>query len=130
MERAQIVSMVVMTLTTVITAVIGFLVRRAFTEQDEKIKTLTERCTRLEENSHKLDKDAVRVESIDKTLTDVNSKMMTLLDVRSEFLDRLGDYIRRGDFVRDIQIVTNQIDTIYKKIEYMDSKWDRLRDKQ
>jgi predicted transcriptional regulator len=126
MDRGQIIGLIAM----VISTVIGFLVRRAFNDLDDKIKTLIERCTKIEENSHKLDKDAVRVESLDRTLTDVNSKMTNLMEVRSEFLDRLGDYIRRGDFVRDIQIVTNQIEAIHKKIEYMDVKWDRLRDKQ
>jgi len=126
MDRGQIIGLIAMAISTVI----GFLVRRAFNDLDDKIKTLIERCTKIEENSHKLDKDAVRVESLDRTLTDVNSKMTNLMEVRSEFLDRLGDYIRRGDFVRDIQIVTNQIEAIHKKIEYMDVKWDRLRDKQ
>lgn len=126
MDRGQIIGLIAMT----ISAVIGYLVRRAFNDLDEKITTLIKRADKIEENSHKLDKDAVRVESLDKTLTDVNTKMMGLLEVRSEFLDRLSDYIRRGDFVRDIQIVTNQIEAIHKKIEYMDSKWDRLRDKQ
>jgi DNA mismatch repair ATPase MutS len=126
MDRGQIIGLIAMAISTVI----GFLVRRAFNDLDDKIKTLIERCTKIEENSHKLDKDAVRVESLDRTLTDVNSKMTNLMEVRSEFLDRLGDYIRRSDFVRDIQIVTNQIEAIHKKIEYMDVKWDRLRDKQ
>lgn len=126
MDHGQIVS----ALAVLVTGIVGFLARRAIKDQDDKAKVLFERYGALDTIVRGLEKDLVRAEVLNKSLAEVNAKLSSSLEMRSEFLDRLGDYIRRGDFVRDIQIVTNQIEAIHKKIEYMDSKWDRIRDKQ
>jgi hypothetical protein len=73
--------------------------------------------------------ESVRSEALCKSVDEAKGKLGTLLELRSEFLERLGDYIRRGDFVRDVQILTNQIESIHKKIDYVDSKLDRFREK-
>ncbi len=126
MDHGQIVS----ALAVLVTGVVGFLARRSIKDQDDKVKVLFERAAALDVVVRGLEKDAVRAEALNKSLNEANAKLSSLIEMRSEFLDRLGDYIRRGDFVRDIQIVTNQIEAIHKKIDYMDSKWDRIRDKQ
>jgi len=125
MDHGQIISV----LALLITSVVGFLARRSIKDQDDKIKGLLERLVTLDTIVRGLEKDVVRAEALNKSLNEVNTKLAGLIEMRSEFLERLGDYIRRGDFVRDIQIVTNQIEAIHKKIDYMDSKWDRIRDK-
>lgn len=126
MDHGQIVS----ALAVLVTGIVGFLARRSIKDQDDKVKVLFERAAALDTIVRELEKDAVRAEALQKSLAEANAKLASLIEMRSEFLDRLGDYIRRGDFVRDIQIVTNQIEAIHKKIDYMDSKWDRIRDKQ
>lgn len=126
MDHGQIIS----ALAVLVTGIVGFLARRSIKDQDDKVKVLFERAATLDTIVRELEKDAVRAEALQKSLAEANAKLASLIEMRSEFLDRLGDYIRRGDFVRDIQIVTNQIEAIHKKIDYMDSKWDRIRDKQ
>ena len=126
MDHAQIVS----ALAVLVTGIVGFLARRSIKDQDDKVKLLADRTTALDTIVRSLEKDAIRAEALNKSVNEVSTKLSSLLELRAEFLERLGDYIRRGDFVRDIQIVTNQIEAIHKKIEFMDSKWDRLRDKQ
>lgn len=126
MDHGQIIS----ALAVLVTGVVGFLARRSIKDQDDKVKVLFERLAAVDGIVRGLEKDAVRAQVLDKSMDEIHAKLMGLIEMRAEFLDRLGDYIRRGDFVRDIQIVTNQIEAIHKKIDYMDSKWDRLRDKQ
>lgn len=126
MDHGQIISAVAV----LVTGIIGFLARRSLKDQDDKMRGLFERYAAVDAIVRGLEKDAVRAEVLNKSMDEINSKLASLIEMRAEFLDRLGDYIRRGDFVRDIQIVTNQIEAIHKKIDYMDSKWDRLRDKQ
>jgi hypothetical protein len=126
MDHGQIIS----ALAVLVTGVVGFLARRSIKEQDDKVKILFERLAAVDSIVRGLEKDAVRAQVLDKSMDEVHAKLMSLVEMRADFLDRLGDYIKRGDFVRDIQIVTNQIEAIHKKIDYMDSKWDRLRDKQ
>jgi hypothetical protein len=126
MDHGQIIS----ALAVLVTGVVGFLARRSIKDQDDKVKILFERLAAVDSIVRGLEKDAVRAQVLDKSMDEVHTKLMSLVEMRADFLDRLGDYIKRGDFVRDIQIVTNQIEAIHKKIDYMDSKWDRLRDKQ
>lgn len=129
MELTNILGVASFCLTAIVNGALFFHQKRSFDTIDQKMKELEDKYVDAAVKVYNLQLESVRSESICKSVEEVKGKLSTVLELRSEFLERLGDYIRRGDFVRDIQILTNQIESIHKKIDYVDSKLDRYREK-
>lgn len=129
MELSNILGVASFCLTAIVNSALFFHQKRSFDSIDQKLKDLEDKYVDASVKIYNLQLDSVRSEAICKSIEEIKNKLSVLLELRSDFLERLGDYIRRGDFVRDIQILTNQIESIHKKIDYVDSKLDRYREK-
>lgn len=129
LEWTSILGVTSFCLTALVNGALFFHQKRSFDTIDQKIKDVEEKCSNLNKTVHSLQLDGVRSESLCKSVDETKTRLGSLLELRSEFLERLGDYIRRGDFIRDVQIITNQIESIHKKIDYVDTKLDRYREK-
>jgi hypothetical protein len=128
-EWSTILGIASFCLTAVVNGALFFHQKRSFDTIDQKFKELDEKSGLLDGKVHNLQLESVRSESLCKSLDETKDRLKSLLELRAEFLVRLNEYIRRGDFVRDVQILTNQIESIHKKIDYVDSKLDRYREK-
>ncbi len=129
MEISTILGIASFCLTALVNGALFFHQKRSFDTIDQKFKELEDKCDELDRMSHELQIDIVRAEPLCKTIDETKTKLAVLIELRSEFLERLNEYIRRADFIRDTQILTNQIESIHKKIDYVDAKMDRLREK-
>jgi peptidoglycan hydrolase CwlO-like protein len=123
---SNILSVVTLLLALVFGAIMKTLVSRAFKATDDKIKDL--------EN---------QVSVVNKALTTINSSISTLqknvidtnhaLDVAKNLdgfrLELVEKFLLRVDFVRELSLITNQIESIHPKIDQLDDKIEKLRNK-
>lgn len=112
LSTSNILSIIALIFVAIGGALIRVLTRRAF-------ESITETSTRLQKEinsaSHKilnLEKDIIRVQGAVKSVEDV---------LRAEFTEK---FLARADFIRDIQLLNSQVESIYKKIDHVDDKLD------
>ena len=129
MDLSSILGISSFCITALVNGALFFHQKRSFDTIDSKIKELEDRCNEFSKVAHELKIEIVRAEPLCKAIEESKSKIASLMDLRSDFLERLNDYIRKNDFIRDTQILTNQIEAIHKKIDWIDDKMDRLREK-
>jgi len=108
---------------------VKILTKRAFTSIDAQIKILSDRIDKLEariddleDNDIETGKDIVKLQEAMKAIDEIKVAIKELVAFQSEVRDR---YLRKSDFIRESQIIANQIESLHKKIEYLDSKLDR-----
>jgi hypothetical protein len=128
MGLSEILSVVAFCLTAIVNGALFFHQKRSFDSLDKRLDDSDKRCAEMDLLIRSLQLEGVRSEALCKSVDETKARLGNLIELRSEFLERLGDYIRRGDFVRDTQILTNQIEAIHKKIDYVDTKFDRFRE--
>jgi peptidoglycan hydrolase CwlO-like protein len=94
-------------------------------EIKEKLDDCAEEVDRLNTCFSGHDRDIVRVQEIAKFIETYQSRLSEIEALRAEFLEK---FIRRGDFIREMQILNSQVAAIYQKIDHVDEKVDeRLR---
>jgi hypothetical protein len=128
-DLASILGISSFCITALLNGALFFHQKRSFDSIDQKIKELEDNYSELDKLIQALKIEIVRAEPLCKAVEEHKTKIACLLDLRSDFIDRLNEYIRKNDFIRDTQILTNQIETIHKKIDWIDDKMDRLREK-
>jgi len=108
---------------------VRILTKRAFLSIDTQIKGVTAaiekvetRIACIESNIILSDKEIVKITEGLKTIDEIKQAIRELVAFRSEVQDR---YQRKSEFVRESQIISNQIESLHKKLEYLDSKMDR-----
>lgn len=98
----------------------------------ERIQALLDKLTafqsdldRLDICSRSYDRELTRISEILKSIDSIKDKLNEIAMLRSEFLEK---FTQRGDFIREMQVMTSQVNMIYQKIEHVDEKMDeRLR---
>lgn len=103
--------------------------RRAFTGVDKQIDSVQDAVAAIEVRIERLysddvvtGKSIVQIQEALKGLSEIKDSIKELVAFKSEVQDR---YQKKSDFVRESQIIANQIEALHKKLEYLDSKMDR-----
>lgn len=126
MELSNILAIVALSITVIGGAIIQVMFRRAFRVSDDAIKSLKEAnaalntsveslkssCKQLELDLNTL---KTRFEEFDK----IREKVDSIDSLRAEFLER---FQRRSEFIREVQILQNQIELIFNKIDHVDAQ--------
>lgn len=127
---------------------IGFLLKRSLSQASKAI----EKSTKVEntiETSHfvtkevfdiriaqlfdvdvaskKCSDDLIQLKEQFRLLENLSKSLTSIEALRSEFLEK---FQRKPDFIRDIQLINSQIETIHKKIDHLDDKLDRIRNRK
>lgn len=134
---------VTLLLVVVAGAIVKVLVGRTFKSIDQDIKKLSDQVvaanwvpretfdirmqnlTDAEASIEGLGKDVVRLEEITKILAELRHAIANIDTLRAEFLEK---FQRKTDFIRELSLLVSQIEGIYKKIDHIDDKIDKLRD--
>jgi chromosome segregation ATPase len=126
-------SLIAVLSSVIIATWIKLMTGRAFTSIDKKIKDLEDQIKETESISAKLDnfdrgteKDLVRIQEALKALDSATEKLSQIDSLRVEFLEK---FQRKSEFVREIQIINNQIDAILKKMDHVDAKLDHIQER-
>lgn len=75
----------------------------------------------LDVGSRVFDRDITRIQEAVKAIEGIKCKLDDLSNLRAEFLEK---FTRRGDFVREMQIMTSQLSLVQQKIDRIDVKLD------
>lgn len=84
--------------------------------QLEKLQSF---CDELDQSNRCHDKDIVRLQELSKSITKLTEEFSTMESLRSEFLEK---FTRESTFLREIQSINSQIESIYGKIDRIDDK--------
>jgi len=98
------------------------LVQRAFKSLDDKYSGLKEstenECTKL--NAHYVD--------LDNRLREVEKEQVRFKEVEKHVDAEIKQV--RADIMREVQIISEQLSAIHKKIETIDTKLDKVKDRR
>ena len=124
-------------------AILKVLFGRVFKNIDQEIKSMknqiNERVPRetcairvesledLEERVGNMEKDVVSLQKSYETLEEIRKTLSNIDALRAEFLEK---FQRKADFNRELQILGSQLESIYKKIDHLDEKWEKFREDQ
>lgn len=111
MEPGQILAAGSLLLTTLLGVWIKLLSHRAFSAIDEKNKAISESCGELDECVRVIEKDIVRLSEFQKQVEKDIAQV-------------------KADLVREAQLMSNHLDVVHKKIDHIDEKLDKLRDRR
>jgi len=78
---------------------------------EEKVTEINDRCAAITEKEIVSEKDIVRLNEFQKQV--------------DKDLDQL-----KADLVREAQIMSNQLNVVHQKIDHIDEKLDKIRDRQ
>jgi len=103
--------------------------KRAFTSIDNQFKLLNTRVDKLwnrmdvlEVSLRDTEKDIVKINATLQMIDEIKQTLKEIATFHSEVQDR---YQRKSEFIRESQIIANQIEALHKKLEYLDAKMDR-----
>lgn len=126
MEIPQILSIIALAVTVIGGAILKVMFSRAFKSSDDANRALKESIDSFSKTLDEQDKCGRKLE------LDLNSlqtkfaefdKLRVKLDsidaLRAEFMEK---FERRSEFVREIQILQNQIEMIFKKVDHVDNQ--------
>lgn len=114
--------------TAVLIPLVKFSLGRMIKSLEETSKLNTIKQMELDAKFAVLDKEIVRVQEQLKEVPECRQKISALENIRVEMLEKLEKYLPRGDFIREIQIVSNQIEANYKKTDTLANAVDKLRE--
>ncbi|MFH1973050.1 MAG: hypothetical protein ABIK13_00365 [Patescibacteria group bacterium] len=115
---------------------------RAFKSIDDQVKVVSDRIdrskTEMVSTHHDLlskiekantdfrllEKDLAIVSESLKVVKEIKDSIKELVQFKEEVIER---YQRKSDFIRESQILANQIESIHKKVDQLDAKLDRTR---
>ena len=137
---ANILSILSLFIAVVGGALLKSLVGRAFAANDQKIVDLqnkkwvsestcqirVEKLDSVEKDYRVTEKEVTRLIEITTTLKELQKKFGSLDKIRADFLEK---FVPAPDFARQMQIMVSQIEGIYKKIDHLDQKLDRSRER-
>ena len=75
----------------------------------------------LDAGSRCFDRDMARLQESLKVMDGFSGKLDDLATLRAEILDK---FTKRGDFVREMQIMASQLRLVQQKIDHIDAKLD------
>ena len=78
---------------------------------DDSLKELQKICSQAKEKQNDLEKDIVRLIECQKQSEKENLQV-------------------KADILREAQVMTNQLEVVHKKIDHIDEKLDKIRDRQ
>lgn len=116
---ANILSVVALFGALVFGAIMKTLMGRAFKATDDKISTINDSISHI----------VNQIQIINKNVADTNHALDVAKNLDGFRLEIVEKFLLRSDFVREISLVTNQIDAIHPKIEQLDDKIEYLRNK-
>lgn len=126
MELPSILSIIALVVTAIGGALLPIMFRRAFRVSDDAIKALKEANVALSTSADELEACNKKLELDLNTLTTrfqefdkMRGKVESIDSLRAEFLEK---YERRADFIRQIEILQNQIEMIFNKIDHVDAQ--------
>jgi len=117
--------LVAFALTVVLIPLLKFSFSRLFRQTDETVEKLHIVVEEIETKLAVLDKEIVRMQEQLKEIPELRNKITQLEKIRVEMLER---YLPRGDFIREIQIMSNQMEANWKKTDQLDGKLEKLKD--
>ena len=99
---------------------------------DEQIKNLAGKFEEIYRAVDKLindccgyDRDIVRIQEAVKMIDMYKNKLTEIEALRSEFLEK---FTRRGDFIREMQVLNSQVQATYQKVDRLEEQvLDKLR---
>jgi len=107
-------------------ALMKTLMNRAFKATDDKIKSVKDDLSRIEKDRDAL---ATMLHSLVESNVQINHAIAAAKNLDGFRLEMIEKFILRGDFIRELSLITNQIDAIYPKIEQLDNRIESLREK-
>lgn len=113
--------------------VLVYFVKRTFKTIDKKISVLEDKLmnakfitredfTETKDSSKLANTSIIRLQEQIKALEDIKKTLSSVDALKAEFHEK---FLRKTDFIRDIQIITSQLETIHKKIDHVDDKIDK-----
>jgi hypothetical protein len=112
---ADIVSIIAVLLAVGLTAWMKVLSNRAFKSTDVRVGAMERTCASLDTTQRAIEKELVRFEEMQKSYAEYKQS----IDAQIKQL--------RQDFLRENQMVLNQLETIHGKIDHVDNKLDKMR---
>lgn len=80
-------------------------------------------CVSMDGRLRTQENEIVALNSIKPSLDELKQKVSTLELIKQELLDK---FTRRGDFTRDFQVLTSQLEKIHTKIGRLDERIDSI----
>ena len=109
MTLSNIFSIIAVLLSVILVGWVKIISARAFKSIDDKIVDLHSVVTGLDLAVRKIEQDIIRLDEFKKSV------------------DKDIKYVK-ADFIRETQVMNNQLDVVHGKIDHIDNKLDKLRD--
>lgn len=105
MTLSNILSAIAVLLAATVVVWMKILFGRAFKTFDETLKEIKDDIADLDTSVRKVEKDIIRLSGVEKDIKHV-----------------------KADVVRETQVMNNQLESVHKKIDHLDEKFDKFRD--
>lgn len=123
---ANILSVVALFGALVFGAVMKMLMGRAFKATDDRIKELDKDLSDIKRSITALNNS---IASLVKDIVDINHALEVAKNLDGFRLELMEKFLLRVDFVREVSLITNQIEAIHPKIEQLDDRIEDLRNR-
>lgn len=87
----------------------------------EELDRVHSSIANLDNNNRCFDRDITRIQESLRSIDNIKNKLDDLSKLREEVLDK---FTKRGDFIREMQIMTSHLRIVQEKIDHIDDKID------
>ncbi|MFA5132521.1 MAG: hypothetical protein WC444_04355 [Candidatus Paceibacterota bacterium] len=87
-----------------------------------KVGGIERECKDIDQVNRGQEKDITRLQECTRDLDSIRKQMLVIESLKSEFLEK---FTRRGDFIREMQLLNSQLEIIQKKIDKLDERINR-----